>query len=212
LLVDAATELQARGHDDIAFLLVGQGKQAEAVGREVERRGLHRVVFAGSLPRRDVALVLQASHACAVLFKNLPVLATNSPNKLFDALAAGRAVIVNSDGWTRRLVEEHGVGVYAEPGSAAALAERILWLSRHPETCADMGRRARRLAERDFDRLELAGRFEAVLRASTGGLPGPPAAAPPAAPPVAPPARRRDPAPADAEAHLAEPAGMRRRL
>ena len=98
----------------------------------------------------------------------MPVLATNSPNKLFDALAAGRPVIVNSDAWTRALVETHGVGRFARPGSAESLAEAILWLRYHPEERADMGRRARRLAEAEFDREKLAVRFEAVLRAAAG--------------------------------------------
>ena len=169
VLVDAAELLRDRA--DVRFLLIGQGKQAQAVQEDVARRGLRNVVFAGSVPRREVVGLLQASHVALVLFRDLPILATNSPNKLFDALAAGRPVIVNSDGWTRALVERHDVGRFARPGSAESLASEILWLRDHPDERSAMGRNARRLAQAEFDRDKLAARFEAVLRAAAGSLP-----------------------------------------
>ena len=103
------------------------------------------------------------SNACLTVFKDVPVLATNSPNKLFDTFAAGRAAIVNMDGWMRELVEQNEAGVYVRAGDAAGLAEKIAWLRDHPEEAARMGRNARALAERDFGRDELAARALAVL-------------------------------------------------
>jgi glycosyltransferase involved in cell wall biosynthesis len=91
------------------------------------------------------------------------VLTTNSPNKLFDTFAAGRAAIVNMDGWMRELVERNEAGVYVSAGDAAALAERVAWLRDNPEETARMGRNARELAEREFGRDELAARALAVL-------------------------------------------------
>ena len=45
-------------------------------------------------------------------FLDIPILSTNSPNKFFDSLSAGKPVLVNSDGWTRRLVEKKKCGLY----------------------------------------------------------------------------------------------------
>ena len=42
----------------------------------------------------------------------LDFLATNSPNKLFDSLSAGKPIIVNSPGWTKDLVERYECGVF----------------------------------------------------------------------------------------------------
>jgi glycosyltransferase involved in cell wall biosynthesis len=166
VLLEAAQQLRDR--PEIRFLLVGQGKQAAALEACVRERGLDNIQFGGSLPRQDVARVLRVFDVALVLFKNLPVLAHNSPNKLFDALAAGCPVIVNSNGWTRELVEAHGVGRYAQPGSGASLADEIVWLCERPAARAEMRRAARRLAEADFDRLQLAAEFEAVLRNACG--------------------------------------------
>lgn len=167
VLIDAAARIQDEA-PEVRFLLIGQGKQAGDVQAHIQARGIRNVVFAGSMPRQEVADVLRASHVCLVLFKDLPILATNSPNKLFDALAAGRPVIVNSNGWTRALVQENEAGLYAEPGSAASLAAQIVRLARDPQFQAHAGRNARRLAEAEFDRAKCAREFEQVLCAAAG--------------------------------------------
>ena len=167
VLIDAAARIQVLA-PEVRFLLIGQGKQAEGVQARVHALGIRNVVFAGSMPRQEVAKVLRTSQVCLVLFKNLPILATNSPNKLFDALAAGRPVIVNSNGWTRALIQDHDAGLYAEPASAESLAAQILRLARDPELQARTGRNARRLAESDFDRAKCAREFERVLCDAAG--------------------------------------------
>lgn len=170
VLLDAAGRLAA--DPSIVFLLIGGGRQAEDLQARAARLGLANVRFAGSMPRQEVAEVLHAADVCAVLFKAIPVLATNSPNKLFDALAAGKPVLVNSNGWTRKLVQDHGVGRYAEPGSGESLAAEIRWLAAHRHEAAAMGRRARALAERDFDRQQQASVFSRVLARAAAGTAG----------------------------------------
>jgi glycosyltransferase involved in cell wall biosynthesis len=150
----------ARLLPDVEFLLVGEGKRRA----ELERAAPPNVVFAGpAAGKEEVAELTAQSSACLTLFKDVPVLATNSPNKLFDTLAAGRPAIVNMDGWMRQLVEENEAGLYVRAGNARELAEKIAWLRDHPEEADRMGRNARALAERDFDREELATRALAVL-------------------------------------------------
>ena len=110
-----------------------------------------------------MARLAAESAACLTLFKDVPVLATNSPNKLFDTFAAGRPALVNMDGWMRELVEQNEAGLYVRAGDARDLADKIAWLRDHPDEAARMGRNARALAEREFGRDELAGRALAVL-------------------------------------------------
>lgn len=175
VLVDAAVRLHRDGVDDVRFVLLGQGSTSGSMQGRIRDEGLTNIVLPGSIPRAQVADFVRASDVCLVLFRALPVLATNSPNKLFDALAGGRPVVVNSDGWTRRLVEDHEVGRFATPGSGDALAREILWLKENHVARERMGRQARALAEREFDRIELAASLERVLesavRRRAGGEP-----------------------------------------
>ena len=167
-LVDAAEILQRAGRDDVKIVLVGEGRNETVLRARVESKRLRNVVFTGGVSRTDVAEILKSSDVCLCLVKNLPVLSTCSPNKLFDALAAGRPVIVNIEGWMRELVESNRVGLFATPDSAADLAARILELVGSYEARHSMGIRARRLAEAQFDRQQLAAEFERVLASAAG--------------------------------------------
>jgi glycosyltransferase involved in cell wall biosynthesis len=148
----------ARLLPDVRFVLMGDGKRRAGL----ERTAPPNVRFrSGS--KTDVARLAAESSACLTVFKDVPVLATNSPNKLFDTFAAGRPAIVNMDGWMRELVERNDAGVYVRAGDAAELAEKIAWLRDNPGDARRMGANARALAEREFGRDELAARALAVL-------------------------------------------------
>ena len=148
----------ARLVPDVEFVLMGDGKRRA----ELERTAPPNVHFrSGS--KTDVARLAAESSVCLTVFKDVPVLATNSPNKLFDTFAAGRAAIVNMDGWMRELVERDGAGVYVRAGDARDLAEKVARLRDNPDEVRRMGENARALAEREFGRDELAGRALAVL-------------------------------------------------
>jgi glycosyltransferase involved in cell wall biosynthesis len=151
--------------EDVTFVLAGDGKRRP----ELEREAPANVVFRGpAAAKEEVAALAAASDACLTIFKDVPVLATNSPNKLFDTFAAGRPAIVNSPGWMRELVEENEAGLFARPGDARDLAAKVAWLRDHPEAADRFGRNARALAEREFDRDALAARALAVLEEAAG--------------------------------------------
>ena len=148
----------ARLLPEVRFVLMGDGKRRA----ELERSAPPNVEFRRGT-KTDVARLAAESAACLTLFKDVPVLATNSPNKLFDTFAAGRPAIVNMDGWMRELVEQNEAGLYVRAGDARDLADKIAWLRDNPEEAVRMGGNARALAEREFSRDELAARALAVL-------------------------------------------------
>ena len=161
-VVEAAALLRDRGEDGVAFVLQGEGKRRAALEEEVRRRGLANVTLLPGGDKESAARLAAASDACLTIFKDVPVLATNSPNKLFDTFAAGRPAIVNTDGWQRELVEG-GAGRFARPGDPADLADQVLALRDDPALTKRLGEGARRLAEKEFDRRLLAERLRAVL-------------------------------------------------
>jgi glycosyltransferase involved in cell wall biosynthesis len=150
----------ARLLPDMPFVLMGDGKRRG----ELERSAPPNVQFPGPASGKEqVAELAARSGACLTFFKDVPVLATNSPNKLFDTFAAGRPAIVNMDGWMRRLVEDNEAGMYVRAGDAEDLARKLAWLRAHPDEVERLGRNGRALAEREFDRDKLAARVLAML-------------------------------------------------
>jgi glycosyltransferase involved in cell wall biosynthesis len=168
-VLDAAELLRERGEHDVRFVLQGDGKRRTELERDIRARGLDNVLLLPAGDKLAAARLAAASDACMTIFKQVPILATNSPNKLFDTFAAGRPAIVNTDGWQRTLVEQHEAGVFARPGDPADLADQVLTLHADPDRARRMGENGRRLAEREFDRRLLAARLRGVLERAARG-------------------------------------------
>ena len=128
----------ARLLPEVRFVLMGDGKRRAAL----ERSAPANVEFRRGA-KEDVARLAAESAACLTLFKDVPVLATNSPNKLFDTFAAGRPAIVNMDGWMRELVEQNEAGLYVRAGDARGSRGEDRLAARPPRRrCADGSQRA----------------------------------------------------------------------
>ncbi|WP_322819915.1 glycosyltransferase family 4 protein [Chloroflexus sp.] len=165
-VIDAARVLQHQKRDDILIVLAGQGRQRPWLEERSDHYSLCNVRFLDPLPKDEVADLVAAADVCLTIFKAIPVLATCSPNKLFDSLAAGKPVIVNTPGWLQQLVTEHQCGRYARAGDPTDLAAQIVYMCDHPEYTRQAGRNARLLAEQRFDRRRLASEVLAVLEAA----------------------------------------------
>ena len=164
VVAEAARLLKVRGRVDISLVLVGDGKCKPQIEQIKEDEGLNNLVLIGSVPKHEMAELLRTCDILLVHLAKVPVLYTGSPNKLFDALATGRPVIVNSPGWTKPLVAENDVGLFVEPEDATMLADTIERLADDAEGRRRMGANARRLAETEFSRDTQADRLIELLQ------------------------------------------------
>jgi glycosyltransferase involved in cell wall biosynthesis len=163
-VIEAAALLKSRGDDGMRFVLHGDGKRRPELEELARRRGTDNVVFSDPVPDKSaVARLVAASDVCMTIYKDVPILYTCSPNKLFDTFAAGRAALVNTPGWLQELVERHETGVYARHGDPADLADKVAFLRDNPELVRRYGENGRRLAETEFSRDLLATRALEVL-------------------------------------------------
>lgn len=175
-VLDAAAILQRRNVTDIVFVLHGQGKDRPQLEERVKREKLTNVVFSKPIPEKAaVARLVAAADVCMTIYKNLPVLHTCSPNKMFDAMAAGKPLLTNMPGWLQGLTEGEGAGVFVRPDDPEDFADKAVWLRDHPERCSEFGRNSLRLGRELFarDKLaeELSGRLEKVYASSGGTTP-----------------------------------------
>jgi glycosyltransferase involved in cell wall biosynthesis len=161
-LLDLARYCAAKT-ERIRFLLVGDGSERPRLRRLATEYGLPNLRFLDPLDKNGLREVLAVTDVAYVSFLPLPVLQTNCPNKLVDALAAGKPVLTNLPGWHADLLRRYGCGWYApadQPGQGWQVLEPLL---RSPTRLADCGRQARRLAETEFDRRLLGPRFAALF-------------------------------------------------
>lgn len=149
--------------NSIEFIFIGGGSTENQLREQVVRNGLKNVRFLGNFPMKQTSEIVNACDVSIVSFKKLPILSTNSPNKLFDSLSAGKPIIVNSSGWTKDLVENYYCGYYVDPDKPSELADKLLLLKNNPSLVRQMGDNARQLAEKKYDKSILTKEVVTVL-------------------------------------------------
>ena len=162
-IIEAAKCLHDKGDDTVCFLFMGSGATEPVIKKLSEDYGLKNVQFLGSHKMDVVAEVVNCCDASITTFLNLPVLKTNSPNKLFDSLSAGKPIIVNSAGWTKDMVEQEHCGFYVDVERPAELAEKLLIYKDDKETLELWEKNARKLSLEVYDKDILSGKVADVL-------------------------------------------------
>jgi glycosyltransferase involved in cell wall biosynthesis len=160
--VVAAAEALVAADPAVTFLFLGHGYYAPLVATAAARWP-GRIRLVGGQPRHAVFTWFALADVAVVSFLDLPVLDTNSPAKLYDALAVGTPVVVTNRGWTKALVDKHGCGWYAPAGDASQLASRLQAILADPTGRHAAGQRGQALANQDFDRLRLAAQMQTIL-------------------------------------------------
>jgi glycosyltransferase involved in cell wall biosynthesis len=150
----------------VAF--VGEGADKERLKRRVAELGLRNVTLAPAVPPHQVPDLLAAADICLVALRDVPLFAVTIPSKMFEYLAAGKAVIGSVTGEAAQILREAGA-VVVPPEDAGALAEAIGALAADPARRAAVGQQGRAYVERFFDRDELSREYRKILDAPGGG-------------------------------------------
>ncbi|PZV79132.1 glycosyltransferase involved in cell wall biosynthesis [Algoriphagus aquaeductus] len=142
------------------MVFIGDGAEKEYLIQLTKSLGLeNKVWFLGLIPKTEVVKWFSLASASFVTFKDLPVLHTSSPNKMFDSFAAGVPIIQSTRGWIADLVQEHECGINVDPSKPEEIAKAIHFFIHNPEKAKLMGENARKLAENEFNRTILATKF-----------------------------------------------------
>jgi glycosyltransferase involved in cell wall biosynthesis len=167
-LLDVAERLKT-SHPDVRILLVGDGMEKPALVADARLRRLDNVMFVGSVPKERVCDYINASDVCtAVLMKN-DTFKTVYPNKVFDYMSCKRPIIIAIDGVARKLVEDAGAGLYAEPEDPQAFIEAMLKLKNEPQLMERMGQDGYHYAAKHYSRQGMAQKYLTLLEGLVAG-------------------------------------------
>jgi glycosyltransferase involved in cell wall biosynthesis len=149
---------------DFRMVFIGDGTERRHLEQLTAQLGLDsKVSFLGLIPKTEVVKWFAVSRASFVTFKNLPILHTNSPNKLFDSFAAGVPVIQTTQGWIAALIDREKCGITADADSPRAMADAIEILLGNPDRAEEMGQAALRIAKGQFNREVLAENYRLAM-------------------------------------------------
>lgn len=167
-IVRAAGELHRRGRRDIEIVLIGDGLERAALEATARSAGLPNIRFLGLMPKVDLVRWLRRARCALVTFRDVPFTNTMSPNKLYDAFAAGVPVVQTTQGWIRHLLERERCGITVPPNDASATADAIERLVDDDAVRSEMAVSSRRVARELFDRDLLSERMRDHLHAAAG--------------------------------------------
>ncbi len=125
------------------------------------------VKFKDPLPKSSMPIFLSKGDSILVSLKDVPLFKYGvSPNKLYDAYAIGRPVIVTVSGHIKEEVEKYNLGVFASPGKPRELAQQIINLySKSSSERKIMGRNGREIAEKIYSRKNINVNFKKIIDA-----------------------------------------------
>lgn len=144
-------------------LIMGAGSHEQKLREIASQKNLENVRFIPFGPKEKVNEVLSLADFAWISFAHLPVLKTNSPNKFFDALAAGKVILVNHKGWVYQLVKQYELGFSWLPGKMDSAFSELERLESDPKALNQMQLNSRSVAERYFSKEQAVIRLKEVI-------------------------------------------------
>jgi len=160
------TAAKMLSNENTGLVFIGGGANRDSLGAAAA--GTPNVRFLPFRPPEQIPHVMMAGDVHIVTIRR-GLEGVVVPSKLYSILAAGRPVLAvaasNSD--AAQIVTESGCGLAADPDDPAAVAAAIRELHSNPARLAEMGRRAREIANK-YARVNELQRFVEIMEEAGG--------------------------------------------
>lgn len=154
-----------KDYEDIAFVLVGQGKLKEKLVEQVDKLNLSNVYFVDSIPKSQIQSLLKQFDVCYIGLTKDPLFRFGvSPNKLFDYLYAGKPIIYAIDSGKYTPILDAGAGIQVEPENEKQISEAVLELYHlSPGEREEMGNKGKNTALNSYEYNSLAKKLMNII-------------------------------------------------
>ena len=163
-LVEIANHMKEL-NSNIRFLIIGKGKEENSIYNYANKLGVlnNNLFFIRELPKNYIVNIYSAASVCTSLFLPLKEMEANSANKFFDALAAGKPIMINYKGWQANLIEKYNIGIVVPSDDFYLAAKQLELYITDSNRLFTNGKSAKELGEKLFDREKLYRSFEKVF-------------------------------------------------
>jgi glycosyltransferase involved in cell wall biosynthesis len=147
------------------LVLVGDGQTRAALEAQVAEMGLaDRVIFTGGVPYERVPKLLGIADVAVAPYPELRSELWFSPLKLFEYMAASRAIVASNVGQIAEVIEDGYSGLLVKPGKVQDLGLAVIKLLRGQDLRTRLGQNARREALQKYSWRCHAERLEEIYR------------------------------------------------
>ncbi|MEZ5374887.1 MAG: glycosyltransferase family 4 protein [Acidimicrobiales bacterium] len=148
--------------EKVKIAFVGEGADKKRLQQLAAQSGSGNLSFHDGVDRDEVPDLIRSADILLVPLRDIPLFETFIPSKMFEFLAAEKAVIGSVAGEAAAILERAGAMVI-QPEDASALTSALNDLAAAPERRAAMAAAGREFVHENYDRTELARRYEGVL-------------------------------------------------
>lgn len=138
-IVDAAEIL--KDHNDIKFTFIGKGQLYPTIRKSVREKGLDNIEFIEWVDYEKLPDYIARADICLGIFGNGEKSMRVIPNKVFQALAMGKAVITEDSRGSNELLVHGENALLCSVASGGSLANGILKLVHNEELRKRLGRK-----------------------------------------------------------------------
>jgi glycosyltransferase involved in cell wall biosynthesis len=163
-----------RQRPDARLVLVGDGQTRPSVAETVTKAGMgHAVIMTGKIAHSQVPEMLSIADVAVV--PSAPLTAglggTGTPLKLFEYMAAGKAVVATALNEAAEVIRDGQDGLLVQPGDVNKFAEATLKLINDPKERRRLGQNARARAVKQYSWENYTKQLEEIYFKIVGNAP-----------------------------------------
>lgn len=143
LLIDSFANIAQEDKRSRLLIIGDSGKMMLDLEKRCQSLGLDgRVIFTGAISFDDIPVYLRGTDVLVAPYPNLPDFYFSSL-KLFEYMAAGKAIVASKIGQIAEILEHEKTALLVPPGDKYALCDAISRLRKNPELRRRLGENAR---------------------------------------------------------------------
>lgn len=158
-VIEAAERI--RQDSKLQIFLLGDGPTKAQLVQDAQARRLSNIHFLDPIAAEEMPGWIAAADIALVTLKTYIPGAV--PSKLYEAMAAGKPVVLVASGEPAEIVNKHRAGIVVEPGDIGGLAAALQQLAANPGLRHKLGANGRCAAEQYYDRNVIVDRFAQFL-------------------------------------------------
>lgn len=163
-ILNAAKVLKQMKREDIILVFIGDGKMKTHLMERVKNENIDNCRFYTPIPKKELNKIIASADVGLMVLANIPAFYYGtSPNKFFDYISSGLPVLNNYPGWLADMIQKNDLGIVVPPDDAQAFANGLIKLIDNDNYRVKAGANARKFAENNFSRVDLANKFVSFL-------------------------------------------------
>jgi glycosyltransferase involved in cell wall biosynthesis len=165
-LMDAAELLDADA--EIEIVIAGDGAEGPDLRRRLANGRLHNVTMLGRVPHERIPELYAEADAAVVLLRDKPLFEGALPTKMFEAMSAGRPLVLSAAGEAATLVQDADCGLVVPPERPGELATALRDLAGDRARAGRLGAAGRQAIVEGYSREQAIDRWYGLLTSLAG--------------------------------------------